>query len=88
MAALSTFFESLVLLDQEWNLASRAICEHSTHFCYVCNIGRKRVERMQYITQGGIKYYFLSLWYESTWDWTLVSRTIGKHSLIRQPSLA
>ena len=26
--------------------------------------------------QGGIKYY----WYDSTWDWTLVSRTIGEHS--------
>ena len=23
------------------------------------------------IKQGGIKYHFLSLWYDSTWDWTL-----------------
>ena len=30
--------------------------------------------------QGGIKYHFLSLWYDLTWDWTPVSRTIGKHS--------
>ena len=30
--------------------------------------------------QGGIKYHFLSLWYDSTWDWTQVSRTIGEHS--------
>ena len=22
--------------------------------------------------QGGIKYHFLSLWYDSTWDWTPV----------------
>ena len=22
------------------------------------------------IKQGGIKYHFLSLWYDSTWDWT------------------
>ena len=29
---------------------------------------------------GGIKYHFLSLWYDSTWDWTPVSWTIGKHS--------
>ena len=29
--------------------------------------------------QGGIKYHFLSLLYDSTWDWTLVSRTIGEH---------
>ena len=32
------------------------------------------------IKQGGIKYHFLSLWYDSTWDWTPVSCTIGKHS--------
>ena len=30
--------------------------------------------------QGGIKYHFLSLWYDLTWDWSLVSWTIGKHS--------
>ena len=23
---------------------------------------------------------FLSLWYDSTWDWTQVSRAIGEHS--------
>ena len=28
---------------------------------------------MPSIKQGGIKYHFLSLWYDSTWDWTLVS---------------
>ena len=27
--------------------------------------------------QGGIKYHFFSLWYDSTWNWTPVSRTIG-----------
>ena len=32
------------------------------------------------IKQGGIKYYFLSFWYGSTWDWAPVSRTIGEHS--------
>ena len=30
--------------------------------------------------QGGIKYHFLSLWYDSTWDWTQVFRTTGEHS--------
>ena len=30
--------------------------------------------------QGGIKYHFLSPWYDSTWDWTQVSRAIGEHS--------
>ena len=32
------------------------------------------------VKQGGNKYHFLSLWYDSTWDWTLVNRTIGEHS--------
>ena len=31
--------------------------------------------------QSGIKYHFLRVWYYSTWDWTQVSRTIGKHSI-------
>ena len=31
------------------------------------------------IIQGGIKYHFLSLWYDSTWDWALVSWAIGEH---------
>ena len=30
--------------------------------------------------QGSIKYHFLILWYNLTWDWTLVSNTISKHS--------
>ena len=32
------------------------------------------------VKQGGIKYHFLSLWYDSSWDWTQVSRAIGKQS--------
>ena len=32
------------------------------------------------VKQGGIKYHFLSLWYNSTWDWTKVFRNIGEHS--------
>ena len=32
------------------------------------------------VKQGGIKYLFLSLWYDSTWDWTQASRAIGEHS--------
>ena len=35
---------------------------------------------MQSVKQGGIKYHFLSLWYDSTWDWNTVSQTIDKHS--------
>ena len=33
------------------------------------------------VKQGGIKYHFLSLWYDSTWDWTQVSRAIGETKL-------
>ena len=32
------------------------------------------------VLQGGIKYHFWSLWYDSTCDWNQVSRTIGEHS--------
>ena len=30
---------------------------------------------------GGIKYNIFSLWYDSTWDWTPVSRIIGEHPI-------
>ena len=30
------------------------------------------------VKQGSLKYYFLSLWYDLTRDWTQVSRAIGK----------
>ena len=29
------------------------------------------------VKQEGIKYHFLSLCYDATWDWTPVSQTIG-----------
>ena len=32
------------------------------------------------VKQGGIKYHFFRLWYDSTWDLTQVSRAIGEHS--------
>ena len=31
------------------------------------------------VKQGGIVNHFLSLWYDATSDWTLVSKTIGEH---------
>ena len=30
--------------------------------------------------QGGIKYHFLSLLYDSNWNWTYVSTAISEHS--------
>ena len=32
------------------------------------------------VKQGRIKYHFLSVSYDSTWDWTQVSRAIDEHS--------
>ena len=32
------------------------------------------------VKQGGMKYHFLSLRYDLTWDWTPVSRTICEYS--------
>ena len=32
------------------------------------------------VKQEGIKYYFLSLWYDLTRDWTPVYQAIGEHS--------
>ena len=32
------------------------------------------------VKHRGIKYHFFSLWYNSTWDWTLVFQAISKHS--------
>ena len=34
------------------------------------------------VKQGSMKYHFLSLWYDSTWDRTQVSRPIGEHKKI------
>ena len=39
------------------------------------------------VKQGGIKYQFLSLSYDLTWDWTLVSRSIGEHYSFDQSQL-
>ena len=39
------------------------------------------------IKQGGIKYHFLSIWHDSTLDWTLVSRTIREKSTHYQRKL-
>ena len=34
---------------------------------------------LQSVEQGSIKYLFLSLWYDATWDWTQISQTIGEN---------
>ena len=40
------------------------------------------------IKQGIVKYYFLSLWYDSTKDWTQVSRAICEHSQLGNNNLS
>ena len=35
------------------------------------------------VKEGVIKYNFLSLWYDSTWDLTPVSQAIGEYSTHR-----
>ena len=40
------------------------------------------------VKQGGIKYHFLSLWYDSTWDWTLVSRAIKYGLIVKNISIS
>ena len=34
------------------------------------------------VKQGGIKNHFFSLWYDSTWDWTPISQTIGDVNIV------
>ena len=36
------------------------------------------------VKQGGIKYHFFSFWYDTTWDWTPVSRAIGEQTVVKQ----
>ena len=36
---------------------------------------------------GSIKHHILSFWYDSTWDWTPVSWTIGKHWMVNKLKL-
>ena len=33
------------------------------------------------VKQGDIRCHFLSLWYDSIWDWTLVPRAVAEHSI-------
>ena len=32
------------------------------------------------VKERGIKYHFLSIWYDLIWDWTFVSPAIGEHT--------
>ena len=61
-------------------LLHRGVGEGTTPFPGLLHFTLDPYIFMQSVKQGGIKYHFLSLWYDSTWDWTPVSRTTGEHS--------
>ena len=58
-------------------LLHRGVGEGATPFPGLLHFTLDPYLIMLRVKQGGIKYYFLSLWYDSTWDWTSASRTIG-----------
>ena len=47
---------------------------------YLCSYQDFFHSELSSVKQGGIKYHFLSLWYDLTWDWIQVSRAIGEHA--------
>ena len=49
-------------------------------FSYLLHFNLDPYLIMLSVKQGGIKYHFLSLWYDSTLDWTPVIWAIGEHS--------
>ena len=66
-----------------FSIASTLRCWHSS-FLRIAQLTLDPYLIMLSVKQGGTKYFFffffLSLWYDSTRDWTPVSQTIGKHS--------
>ena len=52
--------------------------EGATHFPGFLHFPLDTYPLMVNVQLGYMKYHFLSLWYDSTWDWTLVSKTIGE----------
>ena len=62
------------------NLLHQGVGEGATPFLGLLHFTFDPYLIMLSVKQGGIKYHFLSLWYDSTWDWNQVSRAIGEHS--------
>ena len=60
-------------------LLHRGVGEGATLFLELIHFTLYPYLIMLSVKQGGFKYPFLSLWYDSTWDWTPVSRTIGEY---------
>ena len=59
------------------------ICLGATPFSWLLHFTLDPYLIILSVNQGVIKYYFLTLWYDSTRDWTPVSRAIGENSTIK-----
>ena len=55
------------MLPLEW-LPHQSGAEGATPFPGLLHIALDPYVIVLSVTQGGIKYHFLSLWYDSTWD--------------------
>ena len=53
--------------------------EYTTPFPRLLHLTLDTYLIMLSVKYGGIKYHFLSLWYNSTWNWTSVSRAYCEH---------
>ena len=77
-------------LSREWpegslfNSYHTGIGEGATPFTGLLHFTLDPYLIMLSVKQGGIKYHFLSLWYDSTWDWTPVSRAETKPERLEQ----
>ena len=63
-----------------WKLPFRGVGEGATPFPGLLHFTFDPHLIVLSAKQGGIEYHFLSLWYDSIWDWTPISRAIGKHT--------
>ena len=65
------------------SIATTTMCrEGTTPFPRLLHFTLDTYLIMLRVKERGIKYYFFSLWYESTLDWIPVSQAIGEHSTL------
>ena len=71
-----------VVEGDPFSIATTPRCrEKRNSFLWIAQLFLDPYLIMLSVKQGGInKYHFLSLWYDSTGDWSPVSRAIGEHS--------
>ena len=60
-------------------LSYRSVGEDANPFPGLINFTLDKYFINLCVKQRSIKYHFLSLWYDMTWDLTLVSRATGEH---------